>query len=161
MTLIERVTSHAIPVGDCWEWKSAMVKNTPTIMWRGQAQTVRRVIAKEYLNRSLDKMLVTTVCRNPRCVKPEHLLVCTRKKLQALLSKEKRLTPGHVVRAKLSVAARRRARLTLEQAQEIRVAEGTQREIATQYGISQATVSAIKSGRIWREYDNQYFFLVK
>jgi len=161
MTLIERVTSHAIPVGNCWEWNSAMSKNTPTLMWQGQAQTVRRVLAKEYLNYSIDNMLVTTRCRNPKCVRPKHLLVCTRKELQALLSKEKRLTPGHVVRAKLSVAARRRARLTLEQAQEIRIAEGTHKEIATQYGISQSTVSAIKSGRIWREYDNQYFLLVK
>ena len=45
------------------------------------------------------------------------------------------------------------AKLTLDQARMVFVAQGRQKEIAAKFGISQATVSAIKTGRLWSSAD--------
>jgi predicted XRE-type DNA-binding protein len=62
--------------------------------------------------------------------------------------------------AKISSVARQHAKLNEQLAEEIRQADGTQREIAKRFGVSQATVSVIKRGKTWRDYNNPFAQLI-
>lgn len=159
--LIERVRKHIEEIGDCWEWQGAMQSTAPTPMmnYKRVCQPVRRVLARE-MGKAIEGKFVTCKCRNELCVNPDHLLVVTRKRLQELVSKERNYTGTPMRRKKLADKARLRSKLTIELAAEVRDAEGTQREIAARYGISQATVSVIKRGKTWRDYSNPFAQLI-
>lgn len=159
--LIERIRKHIEEVGDCWEWNGAMQSTAPTPMinWKRKVQPVRRLLASE-LNKQITGKFVTCKCRNELCVNPDHLLVVTRKRLQEMLSKERNYTSSPVRMKKLADKARRNSKLTVELAAEIREADGTQREIAARYGVTQATISVIKRGKTWRDYSSPFAQLI-
>lgn len=159
--LTERVRRHIEEIGDCWEWNGAMQFNAPTpvINYKHKVTSVRRAFAEE-MGKSIKGKLVTCKCRNELCVNPDHLLVVTRKRLQEMISKERKYTSNPVRMQKLAAKARARGKLTPELAAEIREAEGSQREIAARYGISQSTVSVIKRGKTWRDYANPFAQLI-
>ena len=159
--LIERVRKHIEEIGDCWEWTGAMQSNAPTPMinYKQKVQPVRRALA-QHMGKSITNKLVTCKCRNELCVNPDHLLVVTRKRLQEMVSKERKYTSNPVRMQKLAAKARAHAKLNPELAAEIREADGTQREIAARYGITQATVSVIKRGVTWRDYSNPFAQLI-
>lgn len=159
--LTERVRRHIEEIGDCWEWTGAMQSNAPTPMinYNRKVQPVRRALA-EKMGKSIKGKLVTCKCRNELCVNPDHLLVVTRKRLQEMVSKERKYTSSPVRMRKLAEKARAHSKLTPELAAEIREADGSQREIAARYGISQSTVSVIKRGVTWRDYSNPFAQLI-
>lgn len=127
--------------------------------FKNQVKPVRRHIAEE-MGLKLDGKLVTHKCGNPLCVHPDHIIAITRKKLQQRIAKEQRHQLNPLRLKKISDRARQNAKITLEQANEIRDAEGTQRDIAKRYGISQSTVSVIKRGVTWRDYTNPFTQLI-
>lgn len=155
--LIEAIRKHIEEIGDCWEWTGATQSNapTPTMRWNGKVKAVRRFIV-EARGKPLHNKLATCKCRNELCVNPDHVMLVSRKQLQDLVAKERQYQTNPVRMKKLSEKARRRAKLTPEQVEQIREAEGTQRLIAAQFGITQATVSCIKRGKTWRDYSNPF-----
>lgn len=158
---LSRIETHIEEIGDCWEWTGAMQSNapTPTINFNRKAQPVRRALA-EAMGKPIEGKLVTCKCRNELCVNPDHLLVVTRKRLQEMVSKESKFTSNPVRMRKLADKARAHSKLNLELVAEIRDADGSQRQIAARYGISQATVSVIKRGKTWRDYTNPFAQLI-
>lgn len=150
-----------IEVGECWEWQGALQSNAPvpTMNFNGKVGPVRRHIA-EHLGMPVEGKLATCNCGNALCVNPEHVVLVTRKKLQQRIAKEIRHAVNPVRMKKLSDRARAQGKLTLEQAQAIRDAVGKQRDIAAQFSVTQATVSAIKRGRTWRDYTNPFAQLI-
>ena len=159
--LLERIQTHVIEVGDCWEWQGSLQSQspTPTMNYRNQVKPVRRHLA-EAMELNLTGKVVTYKCGNPLCVHPDHIIAITRKKLQQRIAKEQSHQMNPLRRKKISDRARVHAKLTMELAQAIRDAEGTQREIAKQFGITQATVSVIKRGVTWRDYTNPFTQLI-
>lgn len=155
--LIDRIRERIEEIGDCWEWTGALQAKSPTPVMRYKQRTsqVRRFIAIA-MNKKLDGRLVTCKCRNELCVNPDHILVVTRKRLQEMLAKERQYQTNPVRMKKLADKARTRSKLTPALVDEIKNAEGTQRAIAKQYGITQAAVSSIKRGRTWKEYSNPF-----
>lgn len=73
-------------------------------------------------------------CDNPRCINPEHLLPGTQQD-----NMQDRLQRGRW-------AGGRPAALNTEQCEAIRQSTLTQRVLAAQYGVSQATISNVKRG---------------
>lgn len=161
MVLLDRVRRLVIEVGDCWEWQGALQWNSPVpvLNYNGKVGPVRRHIAEE-LGLPLQGKLATCNCGNQLCVNPEHVVMITRKRLQQRIAKDLRRAVNPVRMKKLSDRARAAGKLTLEQAQAIREAEGKQREIAARFGVTQATVSAIKRGKTWRDYSNPFAQLI-
>lgn len=155
--LIERIRKRIEEVGDCWEWTGALQPNAPTPVMRYHQRTsqVRRFIA-EAQGKNLKGKLATCKCRNELCVNPEHVVVITRKRLQELLAKERQYQTNPVRMKKLAEKARAKSKLNQHLVEEIRSAEGSQREIALRYGITQAAVSSIKRGRTWKDYSNPF-----
>ena len=162
MSLLERVLRHVVEVGDCWEWQGALQWNSPVpvINFNGKVGPVRRHIA-EHLGLAVEGKLATCGCGNALCVNPEHVVMITRRRLQQRIAKDLRHRVNPVRMKKLSDRARAtQAKLTLQQALEIRDAEGKQRDIAERFGVTQATVSAIKRGKTWRDYSNPFAQLI-
>lgn len=151
--LIARIYKHVEEEGECWNWTGALQScgATPTMRWQGKIGAVRRFILLERGPKTKG-MLATYSCGNPMCVHPEHLVWAKRKTVQQRTTTEH----GHqndILRCKkLADKARANGKLTLELAAAVREAEGVQHEIAARFNVSQATVSAIKTGRTWRAY---------
>jgi len=159
MTLIERITTHVIEDGECWNWTGALQTcgATPVMRWQGNTQAVRRLILLEQGPAPSGKLLATYTCGNPMCVHPDHVAWAKRKVVQQRTTREQGHQRDMLRCKKLADNARQRAKLTLELAQQVREAEGNQYEIAARFGISQATVSSIKLGKTWRSYTGNPF----
>ena len=106
--------------------------------------------------------IASTKCGHQLCMAEKHVTPMTRQQLQKRSGKK--LTGNLVRAAKLAMARRKTAKLTMEQAQEMRQlrAEGvTTYEAAERYGISQGAAAKIMRGDSWRDYSNPYTQLVR
>jgi DNA invertase Pin-like site-specific DNA recombinase len=92
-------------------------------------------------------------CDQPRCVNPAHLFLGTRKdNTQDAITKGRFFANRHDHRGGSQPGERNpRAKLTSGQVYAIRAlkGQGTQQEIARQFGVSQRTVSKIQTGQLW------------
>lgn len=163
MKLLEYLRARSEEVGECWEWTGALqsARGSPVMRYERVAQPVRRVIALE-LGMQVKGRMATVRCCNSLCVRPEHVVVLTRKQLQQRTAKVTQLHANPTRCRKLAQTARRTAKLSETQVAEIRALDGlTQRQIAARYGIAQATVSAIRRGVKWKDYSNPWLQLLK
>lgn len=160
--LIERIRKHVVEEGDCWNWTGALQSRSavPTMNYKRKVGAVRRFILLEQ-GVDLGKRLATYTCGNPLCVNPEHVAPASRRAVQVRSAKELAYQTSPVLRKKLSDNARKRAKLTPELARQVREADGTQDSIAARFGISKAAVSAIKRGKIWKDYTSPFGGLVR
>jgi predicted XRE-type DNA-binding protein len=157
--LIERITKHVVEDGDCWNWTGALQSCgvTPTMNYKRKVGAVRRFILLERGPAPAGRPIATYTCGNPLCVHPEHTDWSKRKAVQQRTTQEQGHQNNAVRNKKIADKARQRGKLTLELAQQVREADGTQDEIAARFGVSQATVSVIKLGKTWRSYTNNPF----
>ncbi len=158
--LLRRMGPYVEEVGECWVWTGSTQWNcqTPILRWGKNCFGVRRLLA---VAQGLDvqSRLATCRCGQILCVRPEHLLLVTRKQLQQRTAAR---TDYAAYRAVYCASARKRAKkLNEELARQIREAEGRQADIAAAFGVSQHTVSMIKRGRMWRDYSNPFLQLFK
>lgn len=160
--LIARVMSRVIEVGDCLEWTGAYSERIPAINLKGKMVTVRRALAidLQLLSECCTDKVAVVRCGNWRCVAPDHVRVITRKKLQQQTANAGHRASQIIANRKRSMRARRRGKLTEEQVAEIRDAQDTQRQLAKRFGVSQATIFAIKKGKVWRDYTSPFSYFV-
>jgi len=161
VTILEIIKNRTIEIGDCWEWQGAMQScgTTPMIRYKQQTISVRRLIL-QVQGHALESKVATCTCGNHRCVNPDHLEAISRKRLTKRVASQLKRSISVLRMAKISSVARQHAKLNEQLAEEIRNAEGTQREIAKRFGVSQATVSVIKRGLTWRDYNNPFAQLI-
>jgi hypothetical protein len=88
-----------------------------------------------------DEQQVLHRCDNRKCVNPEHLFLGTLDDNMADMTAKRRQAHGPKCF---------HAKLTVEQVHEIRRSTDRQQLIADRYGITNSTVSVIKSGQTWR-----------
>jgi HNH endonuclease len=159
--LQKEVKNRCIINGECWEWTGAIQPHgsTPTMRWDHRVGGVRRFLAID-LEMDVTKKVVTHKCGNPACVNPDHIMVAKRRKLQQRIAKERNYQTNPLRMKRIADKARENSKLNLEIVNQIRLASKTQRQIAAEFGITQGTVSAIRSGRTWRDYSNPFTALV-
>lgn len=157
--LIDTITKHVVEDGDCWNWTGALQScgATPTMNYKRKVGAVRRFILLERGPAPAGRPIATYTCGNPLCVHPEHTDWSKRKAVQQRTTQEQGHQNSTLRNKKIADKARQNGKLTHEQAAAVREAEGNQREIAVRFGISQATVSAIKLGKTWRSYAGNPF----
>lgn len=159
---ISRLRLLSEEVGDCWEWRGATQSKstTPMLHWNGTVISTRRVIAMQRGDDVKGKV-ATYRCGNPACVNPEHVIVTTRQRVQKRSVKELRYNLDPTRNKKLADLMRaKRAKITMEIAQQIREAEGSQKVIGERFGVSQSTVSAIQRGETWKTYSSPWAGLI-
>lgn len=157
--LIERMQAHFYEDAGCWIWKGAMQAQTksavPFMQWRGKVGAVRRHVAVE-MGLKLGGKVATHSCGNPLCVNPDHIRVVTRSQFQRELAKRTTHQASPARLAKIAEAKRSKAKLNEQAVAEIRQANEPQQVLAQRYGVSQATISEIKRGLIWRDFSNPF-----
>ena len=157
-SLIEKIQGHVVEQDGCWIWTGAVqiaCGCVPTMNHNGKVGAVRRFILEEQ-GVVLGKRVATYTCGNPKCVHPDHTAPATRRAVQLRSAKESGYASNPARRKKLAENARKRAKLSMELAAEIRNAEGTQRQIAQRYGVSQSVVGRVIRGQAWLSYSSPF-----
>ena len=134
MNLINYVKKRSEEIGDCWEWTGALQQcgTTPTMRYQQQTISVRRLLLELITRKRLTKRIAANFANSISLMRKAHI----------------------------SISMRQRSKLTAALAEEIRQADGKQRDIAKRYGVSQSTVGGIKNGRTWRDYLNPFAQLI-
>lgn len=117
----------------CWVWNRTIAENGyGRIYISGKSVVAHRYVFERERGPIPEGMVLDHLCRNRRCVNPDHL---------------------ESVEQVLNVRRGKSPKLTIEQAREIRaIADGlTRQEVADRFGVSEATVIAIVKNYSWRE----------
>jgi DNA-binding CsgD family transcriptional regulator len=121
--------------GNCWEWTGAKKKrgygNVSINHKVYSAHAISFLLANGRM--PLAGFIILHTCDNPTCVNPDHLREGTH--IENMLDMRRKGRAG--------------VKLTPRQAETIRSASGTQREIAARFGVSRETVGQIKRGITW------------
>lgn len=162
---LQGLLDNCEPVGECVEWQGPTLKGkTPLVYvpkgyvlpeWGQYRQSARVVIWTLFHG---ERPPVGTVlrpsCRNDCCVAIEHMTAITRARHTAEQARR-----GEFSTPKRAAAAMRRARardtkLTMEIAREIRASAEAPKVLAPRYGVSTATITAVRRGTLWPEAAN-------
>lgn len=97
-----------------------------------------------------DGMLVLHRCDTPGCVNPNHLFLGTSQDNQDDKVRKGRQAKGSKLAHPRARGERNgNAKLTADQVRAIRASDEPQRQIAAQYGVTQAIISKIKRNEVW------------
>jgi DNA-binding XRE family transcriptional regulator len=135
------------PNSGCWIWLGAVSHHGyGKINVDGRTLRAHRY-SWELANGPIpDGMCVLHQCDNPLCVNPDHLFLGTSQD-----NMDDRDRKGRQARGE----ANGTAKLTAQQAQEIRVSSLLQRELAAIYGVSRKTIINIQTGKGWAWLANE------
>lgn len=146
-SLLERFNEKYIISPDgCWLWTASVGSwGYGQILVDGRPQGAHRISYKLHVGPIPKGLCVCHACDVRLCVNPDHFWLGTRADNQADMATKGRAAKG---------VMNGQAKLTEFQVLEIRIATGTLREIAAQYGISDGQVSNIKTRKLWRHFMN-------
>jgi len=131
---------------ECWEWRAARHKSGYGQFKYGGAMKQAHRVAWELINGPIPKGIwVLHHCDNPGCVNPAHLFLGTHQDNMADMDAKGRRWMGPMNRGERNGNANLRE-ITVRT---IRIAAGTQREIAKRFNTSQSRVSEIRTGKAW------------
>lgn len=66
-------------VGDCWEYQGHLFREYGYYKYEGKNYPVHRMSYKVYVGEIPDDLVIDHLCRNHRCINPEHLEAVTSK----------------------------------------------------------------------------------
>lgn len=124
--------------GDCWDWIGRVSEKTGygKKQWHGRTLLAHRWVWQMFFGDIPDGMVINHLCRNRKCVNPEHLEVTTQ-------AGNCRAGAG--------------TKLTAEQVREIKSASSDRRwgkarhDLAKRFNVSRQLVNDIWAGRAWRD----------
>lgn len=157
MTL-DDIKARCTEDGDCWRWDGPVGTNKhPRIASRSARQIVYRM-AHGAVPRG---RVISVNCECIDCLNPEHLEATTKSKAAAKAF-EKR---PDIVRARAKKTAdwfrANRAKLSSEDATQIRHSSEPACVVAQRFGVCRQTVVQIKSGKFWKDYSNPFAALLR
>lgn len=131
---------------DCWEWQASRNKDG---YGKFDSTNSHRVAWKLTYGEIPHELFVCHKCDNPPCCNPNHLFVGT-----AAINNLDMKIKGRSRGGRLSGEDHPKSKLTNEQVKQIKTmhANGlSDRKIARQFGVVQTTISAIVTGRSWKQ----------
>ena len=145
------------PVGECLEWQGRFMGSTPIVYCpagfhtaglRGGNQSVRSVLWSLQNGEAPKDQVIRPTCGNWRCVRPDHWLVIDRKRQAKEQARRGELqTTNRKVTARKN--ARKRGKLTMEIADQIRFSSEPTKALSDRHGVSKSTITAVKRGDLW------------
>jgi hypothetical protein len=132
----------------CWEWQGGIDASGYGSFWTGDRIERAHRMALLLGGRQLKAgQCVCHKCDNRRCVRPSHLFIGSRADNAADMRAKGR---GFIPPPRFG-QGHPGSKLTRSAVREIRRANGTQKEIAKRFGISQSNVCLIRQHKIWKE----------
>lgn len=134
--------AHASSLGPCWGWTfGTFSTGYGVFQFLGKARKAHRV-AWELTNGPMpDGMIVLHKCDNPVCINPDHLTIGTQADNRADMESKGRRARGEQNGC---------AKLTENQALEVRSSDATQSAEARRFGVSPTTIARIRRRETWR-----------
>lgn len=127
---------------DCWPWIACLDRNGYGRMGINRKKGLATHVALLLDGRQRPGQLhALHSCHNPACVNPRHLRWGTHAENMA-----EKIAAGHQPRGERHGIAK----LTDDKVRAIRAAQGSQAAIGRRFGISQALVSHVRRGTIWK-----------
>ena len=158
---LDHLRSYCDTSTGCWIWGGATNQIGYPIIKNGKRGCLlaRREAARLAGMVLQGKEPVTTTCGNRLCLNPEHL----QKSTTQAIAKAAALRGAYSTKARAqAIAERRRARpvakLTMEQAREIRASADSGPVLAERYGVNRSLINGIKRGEAWIDYDDPHAF---
>jgi hypothetical protein len=146
LSLLERWDAYVERSTGCWEWSGYRDPNGYGRLNIGNRPILAHRISWEIHHGPITPdQHVCHRCDNPSCVRPEHLFLGDQVRNMADKMAKKRHRYG-VSRGE----AHGCSKITAEQVQEIRAAEGTNTEIAKRFQLSRTQTRDIRSRKSWR-----------
>jgi hypothetical protein len=153
---METLLARTEEIGDCRQWLGYVGNKVPQVSHDGKVIAVRRLMltlnGKEL--RTGDSAGVK--CGHQWCVEPEH--IAQRDKSQHARKMSKSPNRNEQKRA-ANVAAFKRAngaKITMEQAREIRASDESGHVLAGIYGIDKARIARIRRNEAWKEFSSPF-----
>jgi hypothetical protein len=142
-TIAERLDLHSIPISECGcvVWIGATKNKYGQIRIKGKTVLAHRA-AWELHNGTIPRQLhLLHKCDNPYCINIDHLFLGTHQDNMADMVSKKRVAQGN----KLP-----QSKLTPFLVSQIRNSDLSGQQAAKHYGVSEANISMIRSGKSWK-----------
>jgi len=139
-----------VTTNGCWDTTYQPNYSRPLMSHGRRRKNIRvaRAAYEVYIGPIPGGLLVCHTCDNPRCHNPEHLFLGTHgDNTQDMWDKGRGVATG---RPAPPGALHHKAKLTEEQAREIRSSVEKGVVLSSRYNVSNATISRIKRGRLWK-----------
>jgi hypothetical protein len=159
-----RIWDQIEELGNCLNWTGStnrygypQYKSTT----HGKCRLVRRMVWK-FSGKEIERRKpLGCKCNDRQCVNPDHLFPTTTKALAQKAARAGGWT-GLARAAKISANRRKSsiAKLTIEQAREIRMSEESGPVLALRYGVNRTVINGIKAGTRWKDYSNPFAGLI-
>jgi len=140
-------SSKESPCG-CILWTGFINKNTGPMIRPVAAdapKSVRRTVWQMNRGPLGANDIIRMSCRDDACICLDHMVKTRRN------THQKGRPKSYVTRVRITEAIRKRRKLTIEQANEIRISPEKNRVLAEKYGVSHSNISAIRRGRTLRD----------
>lgn len=129
------------PSTQCWEWTGSKTKyGYGRVRSHGKSYGIHALSYSFWVGENPLKLMICHKCDNRICFNPEHLFLGTAKENTQDAVKKGRLAKGENHGSNI---------LTQNQVLEIILKRKPNASTAQYYGVSQSTVQAIRSGKIW------------
>lgn len=158
--MLDWIKSKCEVDGKCWLWAGALNHCGHPIMRlpgdrKSGCKMVRRVSLEASGKTVAPRHPVVTTCGNDECCNPAHLKQVTIQKMcQAAAANGAWQTPARA--AKIAAAKRKDCKLTMEQAQEIRLSTESGPILAERYGVNRSLINGIKRGERWKDFSSPW-----
>lgn len=133
--------------GECRLWNKYLGNGVPMVYHDGRFIQVRKLILTL---QGIDVWARYTAsrCNNPLCVEPSHIIQRSPKQQHLHMAKQVSLSPSNPARI---------AKITQEQAIEIRLSDESGPVLAERFGVTRTMISRIKRGESWaHEFGNPF-----
>lgn len=121
----------------CWRWLGRDIRGRAILSHKGKTKVAARLSYQTFVGEIPDGLSVCHRCDTPSCVNPDHLFLGTHADNMADMAEKGR-------------AAKPTAKLTADQADEIRDSAKSYRALAAEYGVSESAIYKIRHNITWR-----------
>lgn len=157
MDYIWEIIERTDEVGDCWIWNSTTSSGGyPIMKIRGcPCRLVRREAFMLAGGELMPRQPVDVTCDERLCINPKHLKASSTAEIAQKAARQGKFS-GVARAAKIAAVRRTKAKLTIEQAREIRISEVPNKELAALYGVHKSVIQGIKTGTRWKDHQNPW-----